>query len=78
VSKFNVQDAFAGNAIGFGPNYRGVEIVLDTDQLNSMQGTSYVLSGPLASDREIDEAVNNLIGDLEVIRFTAKQRLKKG
>jgi hypothetical protein len=74
---FNVQDAFSGNAIGFGPIYRGVELVLDTDQLNSVRGTSYVLSAPLASDREIDEAVNNLIGDLQVIRFTAKQRLKR-
>ena len=77
MSKFNIQDAFLGNAIGFGPNYRGVEIAIDTDKLTSIRGTSYALSAALASDREIDEAINNLIADLEVIRVTAKLRLKR-
>jgi hypothetical protein len=78
MSKFEVQDAFSGNTVGFGPNYRGLEIVINTNKLPVMHGTSYVLSAVLASNREIDEAVNNLIADLEVIRVTAKQRLKGG
>jgi hypothetical protein len=71
---FKIQDAFAGTAIGFGPNYPSIEIAAEAAHL-SQHGSAFVLTAPLASDREIDDAINALQKGLEALRTIAKQKL---
>ena len=73
--RFKVQDSFGGNAIQFGPNYPGIEIALDP-QPSAGHGRAYTLSAPLASDREIDAAVDTLISELQNPRTAAKRALQ--
>jgi hypothetical protein len=74
MTLFKIQDAFAGTAIGFGPNYPSIEIALDAGQLKQ-HGTALVLSEPLPSDRKIDDAINAFQNNLEALGAAAKQRL---
>ena len=73
---FNVQDAFGGNAVTFGPNYKGVEIVIDRSGLHQFRDY-HILSPVLASKQEVDEAIRNLIADLEVVRVIAVKKLEE-
>jgi len=41
--------------------------------LHLIHSAFHVLTPPLASAREIDEAVNNLVSDLELVRVLAKK-----
>ena len=42
-------------------------------RLHLIHSAFHVLTPPLASAREIDEAVNNLVSDLELVRVLAKK-----
>jgi hypothetical protein len=75
MSPFTVQEAFGGSAVTFGANYPGVEIAFKPGALRT-HGQSYALSSPLASDREIDGAVDRLKDELEAARAAAKRALK--
>ena len=75
VAIFKVQDAFGGGAVVFGPNYPGIEIAFDP-QRSGAHGQAYALSAPLASDPEIDTAVDKLIGELQELRGAAKRALQ--
>jgi hypothetical protein len=75
MATFKVQDAFGGGAIQFGPNYPGIEIALDQPPSGG-PSRGYVLSAPLASDLEIDAAVDKLMSELQNLRAAAKQALQ--
>ena len=72
---FQVQEAFGGNAITFSPNYPSVEIAFNASGFKQ-HGDGFVLTAPLASKREIDEAIGNLIAGLETARAVAIQKLQ--
>jgi len=77
MALFKVHDSFGGSAVSFSPNYPGVDISLDIGGLPSRQhDEGLVLFGPLASDSEIDHAVDRLMGEVEDLRRTAKKALK--
>ena len=79
MPQFTVQESLAGAAVTFGPNYPGVEIALKPPQ-QLEHGQGYVLTPPLASDKEIDVAVDRLRERLEerleAARVAAKRMLK--
>jgi hypothetical protein len=75
MSPFTVQEAFGGSAVTFGPNYPGVEIAFKPGGLRE-HGQAYALTPPLASDKEIDDAVDRLKDEVEAARAAAKRELK--
>jgi len=86
MPQFTVHESSAGSAITSGPTYPGVEIALKPPdgalqaRRRQKRDQSYVLTPPLASDREIDIAVDRLKERLderlEAARTAAKQMLK--
>jgi hypothetical protein len=77
MALFKVHESHGRSTVAFSPNYPGVDISLDIRGLPSFQhDEGLVVFGPLASDGEIDDAVDKLIRELQEIRATAKQALK--
>lgn|GEM_PF-3870428 len=76
MSIFGVEDAFGGNAIGFGPSHPAVDLMLDVAPLRQQHSGALVLKGGFATDQEIDSAIEDLKRDLETLRAAAKDKLR--
>lgn len=76
MSVFKVEKSFGGTATNFGPGYPSVDLMLDVSALRQQHSSALVLKGALATEKEIDTAVDDLKHDLESLRRAAKQKLQ--
>jgi hypothetical protein len=78
MTQFTVQPAGAGNAMTFNAKSSGVEIAFKPGMrsVGIMHGNTYALTEALATEAAIDQAIDNLVSDLNMLRATAKQKLK--
>ena len=75
MSPFTARKAPGGSAVTFGSNYPNVEIAFKPGLL-PLHGETYPLTQPLATESEIDLAVDNLKEKLEETRAVAKRKLQ--
>lgn len=76
MSPFTVKESIAGSSLTFGPAHPSVEIAFKP-VLGKEHSQSYELTAHLATDNEIDVAVDRLKEQLEAARATAKRMLKE-
>ena len=76
MSIFKAAKAFGGTATTFGPSYPSIDLMLDIGTLRRQHSGALVLKGALATEKEIDIAIDDLERDLESLRSAAKTKLK--
>jgi hypothetical protein len=73
MSIFTVQTPRRANAMSLNVSSHRVEIAFTPGQ--DMHGGSFPISGPLATEEAINQAIDNLIGELNALRPVAKRAL---
>jgi hypothetical protein len=73
---FKAENSFVPTAMTTGAGHSKVDLMLDISSLREQHSGALVLKGKLATDREIDAAIDELNRDLEALRAAAKQKLK--
>ena len=75
MSIFRPEESFGGTATSFGPSYPSVDLMLEVGTLRQQHSGALVLKRALATETEIDFAIDDLQRELETLRASAKQKL---